>query len=131
MFLILKAFEYSTKIDAGLTIGYNTFFTFYWMLTLFHIIHVIEGLVILASVYFGINKRNTTSMSGVRLIFTSSTGEVLLNFMVSRNPFDRPVRTQQASLPPVPYQPQVRRSSFSGDDEISDWGSLPSVLLPW
>lgn len=61
LFLALKTFEYIGKIDAGLTIGYNTFFTFYWMLTLFHVIHVIVGLVILVSVYIGINKKNSTT----------------------------------------------------------------------
>jgi len=66
LFLILKSIEYSDKIDAGLTIGYNTFFTFYWMLTLFHVIHVIVGLVILGSVYIGLkNKKSTTSIEDV------------------------------------------------------------------
>jgi nitric oxide reductase NorE protein len=54
LFLILKSIEYYLKIDAGLNIGYNTFFSFYWMLTLFHVTHVIIGLVILASVYFNL-----------------------------------------------------------------------------
>ena len=48
------------KIKAGLTIGYNTFFTFYWMLTLFHVIHILVGLIILGSVFIGIRKRNGT-----------------------------------------------------------------------
>jgi len=61
LFLVLKGIEYSDKIDAGLTIGYNTFFTFYWMLTLFHVIHVIVGLVILISVYFGLKKEISTT----------------------------------------------------------------------
>ncbi len=56
LFLGLKGFEYYEKIEAGLTIGNNTFFTFYWMLTLFHVIHVLVGLVILASVYMGLKK---------------------------------------------------------------------------
>ena len=56
LFLILKSIEYSDKVEAGLTIGYNTFFTYYWMLTLFHVIHVIVGLVILGSVYVGLKK---------------------------------------------------------------------------
>ncbi|HLV70708.1 MAG TPA: cytochrome c oxidase subunit 3 [Xanthomarina sp.] len=51
LFLGLKSIEYVDKIEAGLTIGYNTFFSFYWMLTLFHVIHVLVGLVILASVF--------------------------------------------------------------------------------
>jgi nitric oxide reductase NorE protein len=53
-FLMLKSIEYFDKIEAGLTIGYNTFFTFYWMLTLFHVIHVIVGLVILLFIYTGL-----------------------------------------------------------------------------
>jgi len=57
LFLILKSIEYYTKIETGLTIGHNTFFTFYWMLTLFHVIHVIVGLVILISLYFGLRKK--------------------------------------------------------------------------
>ena len=36
------------------------FFTFYWMLTLFHVIHVIVGLVILVSVFFGLRKETPT-----------------------------------------------------------------------
>jgi nitric oxide reductase NorE protein len=46
-FLGLKCVEYYEKIEAGLTISYNTFFSFYWMLTLFHVIHVLVGMVIL------------------------------------------------------------------------------------
>ena len=41
--------------------NYNTFFSFYWMLTLFHVIHVVVGLVILLSVYFGIKKQIVTT----------------------------------------------------------------------
>ncbi len=47
LFLVLKSVEYHDKIQDGLTMGYNTFFSFYWMLTLFHVIHVVVGLVIL------------------------------------------------------------------------------------
>ena len=49
LFLLLKSIEYYEKIDAGLTIGFNLFFTYYWMLTLFHVVHVIVGLIILLS----------------------------------------------------------------------------------
>lgn len=66
LFLSLKSFEYIEKLNEGLTIGYNTFFTFYWMLTLFHVIHVIVGLVILISIYFGItNEQSDTSIDDV------------------------------------------------------------------
>jgi len=61
LFLGLKSFEYYEKIIDGFGIGYNMFFTFYWMLTIFHVIHVIVGLVILTSVYFGIRKENSNT----------------------------------------------------------------------
>ncbi|MEE9360987.1 MAG: cytochrome c oxidase subunit 3 [Cellulophaga sp.] len=62
LFLGGKSFEYFEKIEAGYTIGYNTFFTFYWMLTLFHVIHVLVGLVILVSVFLGIKKKGTETV---------------------------------------------------------------------
>ncbi len=62
LFLVVKSFEYYAKIQAGLDLGYNTFFTFYWMLTLFHVVHVIVGLVILTSVYFSLNKENIETL---------------------------------------------------------------------
>lgn len=66
LFLCLKSFEYYEKLNEALYIGYNTFFTFYWMLTLFHVIHVVVGLVILVSVYFGVKKENSdTSIEDV------------------------------------------------------------------
>lgn len=46
-FLVLKMFEYYQKLEAGLTMDYNSFFTFYWLLTAFHWIHVLVGMVIL------------------------------------------------------------------------------------
>lgn len=59
LFLGLKSIEYYEKIEAGLSIGHNTFFSFYWMLTLFHVIHVLVGLVILSSVYVGLHKKKS------------------------------------------------------------------------
>lgn len=52
MFLILKSVEYFIKLKEGFSIDYNSFFTFYWLLTGFHVIHVMVGLTIL----FVINK---------------------------------------------------------------------------
>lgn len=66
LFLVVKSIEYNSKIDAGLVLAYNDFFTFYWLLTLFHIIHVVVGLVILTSVFFGTKKiKSTTSVEDV------------------------------------------------------------------
>ena len=47
LFLILKSLEYFEKIELGFVLGYDTFFNFYWLLTGFHVIHVLVGLVIL------------------------------------------------------------------------------------
>lgn len=66
LFLILKSIEYYLKIDAGLGMDANTFFTFYWMLTLFHVVHVIIGIIILTIIYFGLrNENNNTQMEDV------------------------------------------------------------------
>ncbi len=59
LFLGLKTIEYYEKIELGYTLGYNTFFSFYWMLTLFHVIHVIVGLVILMVLLYNLNKTKT------------------------------------------------------------------------
>ncbi|WP_456420498.1 cytochrome c oxidase subunit 3 [Lutibacter sp.] len=61
LFLALKGFEYYEKIEVGLTIGYNTFFTFYWLLTLFHVIHLLVGLVILLFMQRDLNKNKTNA----------------------------------------------------------------------
>lgn len=58
LFLVLKVIEYAAKIEAGLVMDTNDFFGFYWMLTFFHVIHVIVGLVILSTVLWGIRKAN-------------------------------------------------------------------------
>lgn len=47
VFVLIKSLEYNAKINSGLTIYQNTFYTYYWLLTGFHLIHVITGLVIL------------------------------------------------------------------------------------
>lgn len=59
LFLGLKGFEYYEKIEVGLTIGYNTFFTFYWLLTLFHVIHLLVGIVILLFIQSDLTKNKT------------------------------------------------------------------------
>lgn len=47
-FVVIKAVEYRDKIADGLTTGVNQFFDFYWLLTAFHLFHVLLGIVILA-----------------------------------------------------------------------------------
>jgi nitric oxide reductase NorE protein len=48
LFMIAKGVEYAGKIEAGRTLGSDPFFTWYWLLTVFHLMHVIVGMVILA-----------------------------------------------------------------------------------
>ena len=47
IFIIIKSIEYCYKLNSGFTIGSNNFFTFYWLLTGFHLIHVIVGIIII------------------------------------------------------------------------------------
>ena len=55
-FIFLKSFEYDEKIEQGLTIHYNSFFTFYWFLTVFHYMHVLFTTFILIFIYFKLKK---------------------------------------------------------------------------
>lgn len=48
LFLITKGIEYSDKIHLGHTLGSDSFFTWYWLLTVFHLMHIVVGMVILA-----------------------------------------------------------------------------------
>ncbi|MGB0918434.1 MAG: cytochrome c oxidase subunit 3, partial [Flavobacteriales bacterium] len=52
LFLALKGFEYSEKMELGIGIEYNSFFMFYWLLTGFHFIHVLLGVAILVYMFF-------------------------------------------------------------------------------
>lgn len=46
-FFLLKIFEYHAKVHAGIGLNYNSFFTFYYMYTGIHLLHVIIGTVVL------------------------------------------------------------------------------------
>lgn len=50
VFLVIKLFEFHDKFSAGITLSTNTFYMFYLSLTIFHFMHVILGMVILAAV---------------------------------------------------------------------------------
>jgi len=62
LFLVLKSVEYYHKIESGLLLDHNTFFTFYWLLTGFHVIHVLVGLVILTYFKFTLKKLETEDL---------------------------------------------------------------------
>jgi nitric oxide reductase NorE protein len=58
LFIGLKSIEYYFKIQSGILLDTNTFYTFYWLLTGFHLIHVVVGLVILAFINHDISKKS-------------------------------------------------------------------------
>ena len=47
VFLIIKGAEYADKASQGINIETNTFFTLYYLLTGFHAMHIVAGVVIL------------------------------------------------------------------------------------
>lgn len=53
-FILLKSYEYYQKLEHGINLDYNSFFTFYWLLTGFHYLHVLIATLILVGVYFNI-----------------------------------------------------------------------------
>ena len=50
VFIVIKVFEFNAKFSAGISLSTNTFYMFYLSLTLFHFMHVILGMIILAAV---------------------------------------------------------------------------------
>lgn len=67
LFVVLKTVDYYLKIQAGELLTTNIFYTFYWMLTAFHLIHVIIGLLILSYFYYTLKNGNSP------LLLTDST----------------------------------------------------------
>ena len=55
-FLFIKSFEYFEKIQSGLTLDFDEFFTYYWLLTGFHFIHVLVGVAILMGLWIALRK---------------------------------------------------------------------------
>lgn len=64
LFMLVKAYEWTTEIAAGHTFSSNTFFGFYYMLTGVHLFHVSLGLLILGVVVRELRnpRRRRTSM---------------------------------------------------------------------
>lgn len=60
-FLVLKLIEYYLKINQGYHLDYSTFFMFYWLLTGFHWLHVLVGIIILFFVNRNIGKMKTAA----------------------------------------------------------------------
>lgn len=64
LFMLIKGLEYVEKINAGLILDSNMFFTFYWILTAFHLIHVLIGMVILGWINFKMKKSESSIAVG-------------------------------------------------------------------
>lgn len=51
IFLVIKTIEFSSKYAQGVNLSTNTFFMFYFILTVFHFLHVLLGVIILFNLY--------------------------------------------------------------------------------
>lgn len=51
VFLGIKVWEFSSIFSLGITLSTNSFFMFYLMLTMFHFMHVMLGLIILFNIH--------------------------------------------------------------------------------
>jgi len=51
IFLILKLVEFTDKFSMGINLSTNKFFMFYFLLTMFHFMHVMLGMIILFNLY--------------------------------------------------------------------------------
>lgn len=63
LFVVLKAFEYRSKIVQGLTPQTNDFFQFYYVLTGVHLLHVVIGLVLLAAAFVRLRRIDAAGVS--------------------------------------------------------------------
>lgn len=55
LFLLIKGGEYVDKVNHGHTLGAGTYYTFFWLMTGFHYVHVLFGVAMLAFTYFRFN----------------------------------------------------------------------------
>lgn len=58
VFLVVKAFEYAGKAALGIDIDTSPFFTFYYLITGFHALHVVAGIVVFGLVAWADSVRN-------------------------------------------------------------------------
>jgi nitric oxide reductase NorE protein len=56
VYLVVKLWEYQVLFDKGIDIETNTFFTLYFLITAFHFMHILLGMVILILMAINANK---------------------------------------------------------------------------
>jgi len=66
IYIVIKLWEYSSLFELGLDIETNSFFTLYFMITFFHLMHVLLGMVILTYIAIRASKNeyNVDNISG-------------------------------------------------------------------
>jgi nitric oxide reductase NorE protein len=66
VYIAVKLWEYLSLFDQNIDIETNTFFTLYFMITFFHLMHILLGMFILAfmAVKAAKNEYNTSNLSG-------------------------------------------------------------------
>ncbi|MGB1198329.1 MAG: cytochrome c oxidase subunit 3 family protein [Thalassotalea sp.] len=65
VYLLVKGWEYQSLFSQGIDIETNTFFTLYFLITAFHFLHVVLGMVILVFMLFkAINNTYQNEYSG-------------------------------------------------------------------
>lgn len=62
VFMALKGVEYAQKLGHGLGLHHDTFFTYYWLLTAFHLMHVAVAVVLLLFAARGIRLGRLTPL---------------------------------------------------------------------
>ncbi len=63
VFCVIKVLEYVEKFGAGLTPETNIFFTYYYLLTAFHLAHVVFGLCLLALITWKTSRENVETVT--------------------------------------------------------------------
>jgi nitric oxide reductase NorE protein len=71
VFAATKVFEYTTKIQAGITMLTNEFFTYYFVFTGVHFLHYLIGMVVLMICF---HKARTQSVDGRYVVWIESSG---------------------------------------------------------
>jgi nitric oxide reductase NorE protein len=77
-FVLSKAFEWSSKLARGWTLGTNAFFMHYYMLTGVHLFHVLVGLVFLGILWRELNDK---SPPRARLVEVGATYWHMVDFL--------------------------------------------------
>lgn len=68
LFLFIKLFEYKLKISQGIFFDTNSFYTYYWFLTLFHLFHVLIALGLFIYIMFRYRNRVVESNETIKSI---------------------------------------------------------------